>query len=117
MKFSLVSLCLAMAVMAVPSPQMDNYGSRGHGTGSSPGAGGSGVGALGSLGSMLDSPAMASMAGTMMIPLPLYKTTTSQPVSRQPDAIRKQLYYGPLALKPARVRSHALLKDLKTNKT
>ena len=42
----------------------------------------------------------------LMTPLPQYKKTTSEPVSKVPGVIREQLYYGPLVLKTVAVSSH-----------
>jgi hypothetical protein len=40
-----------------------------------------------------------------MNPLPLFKRVNAKPVSPRPDAIREQLYYGPLSLKTVQASS------------
>jgi hypothetical protein len=91
MTLKLILLCLIAAVLAAPSPQM-----------------GAGLGNL--LGGSNLSGLMGKATGAFskMAPLPLYKTVTAQPESKRPGVIREQLYYGPLILKPAAVRSYHL---------
>jgi hypothetical protein len=86
--FSLIPLCLVPAALAAPSPQ------GGHDHGAKAPAGGNMAETLGQ-----------AFSG-LMAPLPLYKITRAEkPEFTVPGVIREQLYYGPLVLQPAAVRS------------
>jgi hypothetical protein len=53
---------------------------------------------------------LAKALSSFMPPLPLYKVTKAEkPEFTMPGVIREQLYYGPLILQPAAVRSHRRL--------
>jgi hypothetical protein len=86
-----ISLCLISTALAAPSPQ-GVHGSAGH------------ENAPLGIGNMADM--LANSFKGPVAPLPLYKVTNAEkPEFTVPGVIREQLYYGPLVLKPAAVRS------------